>query len=159
MKIKICSNQTCLKEYNGNSGHRKCPKCRSEERKKRCECGTVIWASSSQCIKCLGKSQSGENNPRYKAGRYTKNGYIMVLAPNHPRHKGQKANYVFEHILVMEEKLGRYLLPNENVHHINGIKDDNRIENLELWITSQPSGQRAEDLVVWAKQILALYDV
>jgi len=79
----------------------------------------------------------------------------MVLARWHPR-AGQNG-YVFEHVLVLEEVLGRLLLPGETVHHRNGVRDDNRAENLELWIRQQPTGIRATDAVAWARLILASY--
>jgi hypothetical protein len=57
----------------------------------------------------------------------------------------------------MEQKLGRSLLLGENVHHKNGVRGDNRPENLELWVTFQPKGQRPEDLVEWATEIFNRY--
>ena len=87
-----------------------------------------------------------------------KNGYIMVFSKGHPRAQGSRRNYIFEHILVMEKYLGRYIENDENVHHKNGIKNDNRIDNLELWVKPQPSGIRAKDALSWAKEILARYE-
>lgn len=84
-----------------------------------------------------------------------KAGYVMIYAPAHPR--AQKRPYVFEHILVMEDMLGRHLEPFENVHHRNGVRDDNRSENLELWTRPQPNGIRARDAVNWARRTLELY--
>ncbi|MGA4541315.1 HNH endonuclease [Uniformispora flossi] len=57
----------------------------------------------------------------------------------------------------MESLLGRSLLPGEEVHHRNGIRDDNLPENLELWTTGHPTGGRVEDQVAWATQILRTY--
>jgi hypothetical protein len=66
-----------------------------------------------------------------------KEGYILIYKPDHP---SKNNSYVLEHRLVMEKIIGRYLLPNENVHHKNGIRDDNRPENLELWVKPQTPG-------------------
>ena len=79
----------------------------------------------------------------------------MLKTPGHPRTRSH--DYVFEHILVMEANLGRYLLPGENVHHRNGVRDDNRLENLELWTRPQPAGVRVEDAIAWAWEILERY--
>lgn len=73
----------------------------------------------------------GMNNPNWKGGRNKRtDGYIEIYSPEHPLKNHH--NYVMEHRLIMEQKLGRYLTAEEEVHHINGIKDDNRIENLLL---------------------------
>jgi hypothetical protein len=81
--------------------------------------------------------------------RTNKNGYRL---------KTENGNNIYEHREVYEKFLGRSLESWENIHHINGVKNDNRLENLELWISTQPSGQRVEDLVSWAKEILERYD-
>lgn len=85
-----------------------------------------------------------------------KKGYVMRHSRGHPRAKS--TCYVFDHILVMERFIERYLEPGETVHHVNGVKDDNRLENLELWCKPQPSGIRACDALAWARMIVARYE-
>lgn len=83
----------------------------------------------NQADSCL-KYSSGKCSSTWKGGKRLKNGYIEIKCPEHPR-SGQRG-YVYEHILIMEKHLGRYLKPDEVVHHKNYNKTDNRIENLQL---------------------------
>ena len=132
----------------------------------RCDCGNIGNVASTNLIhgrstSCgcykneVMKARVGKNNPSWKGGVSYKDGYKLIKDPTHPN--AEATGYVREHFVVMTEKLGRALLPYETIHHKNGIKDDNRIENLELWSSSHPSGQRIEDKIKWAKEILKLY--
>lgn len=76
-------------------------------------------------------------------------GYVRVYT---------KGAYNLEHRHVMEQILGRPLLKGEEVHHRNGIRHDNRPENLELWVKRQPGGQRASDMLAFARWIIATYE-
>ncbi len=73
--------------------------------------------------------RKGRLNTNWKGGKYYRGGYVYIYAPHHPRNK---KGYMQEHVLVVEATVNRYLNKHEVVHHINGVKDDNRPENLEL---------------------------
>lgn len=118
---------------------------------------TVARALCRNCYQRWKKRGSTEYSEWHRKRFQPKivDGYVLVWSKGH---KGaRKSGYVLEHRLVMEEALGRPLLPGENVHHKNGVKSDNRFSNLELWVTTQPAGQRPHDIVVWAREMLRRY--
>jgi hypothetical protein len=109
-----------------------------------------------QAAKVRSKKYCGDRHHGWKGGRQTKtDGYILVKCPDHPN--AQSKGYILEHRLVMEQQLGRYLDPNETVHHKNGIRGDNRPENLELRIGQHGIGQTVEDRIEDAINVLRRY--
>jgi HNH endonuclease len=93
---------------------------------------------------------------RERRGWHLDRGYVVIFEPTHPN--ARKDGYVAEHIKVMAARLGRPLARHEEVHHKNGIRHDNRPENLELWARGmQPPGSRVSDLVDAAVRVLMLY--
>lgn len=89
------------------------------------------------------------------SGYRAKSGYRFIHRKGHPNANAQGS--LAEHVYVMSEHIGRPLKKHESVHHRNGIRDDNSIENLEIWTRAQPSGQRLEDKINWAKKFLSEY--
>lgn len=112
-----------------------------------CDCGRKKLVRSSQLIG--GRSSScrkGECAPAWAGGRQiTTFGYVSIYAPDHPN--GHARGRIYEHVKVMSEHLGRPIRKGESIHHLNGVRDDNRIENLELWSTRHPAGQRIPDKI------------
>lgn len=114
-------------------------------------CSTVFSAAPSSrrninaaycSISCSAKASKRSKVYEWRVGT---DGYV---------YKTRNGRKVFQHREVMETYLGRPLTDKENVHHLNGDRSDNRIENLELWNHSQPKGQRLDDKLGAAKKLL-----
>lgn len=95
--------------------------------------------------------------PTYKQRRFKKDTGTYTVSNGYTRIRVPGRGYLLEHRYVMEQQLGRPLYPDENVHHLDGVKANNQPENLELWVKPQPSGITVEDAIAWAKEILRRY--
>lgn len=84
-----------------------------------------------RCIS-IGK---GKNHHAWKGGRFKAKGYVFIYKPDYA--SSNSDGYIFEHRFLMEQKIFRFLTKKEVVHHINGIRDDNRIENLQIMTASE----------------------
>lgn len=88
---------------------------------------------------------------------WTSHGYWYLPIPDRLRHLSGGEPAMAEHRLVMARELGRPLHGDETVHHVNGVRTDNRLENLELWSSAHPRGQRVQDKMAFALEMLARY--
>lgn len=132
-----------------------------------CDCGQTKIVNRHNLIpgaykSCGCTNMKGVNSHSWKGGIRMASGYRLIYVDKPAKFRvggdARASLYLPEHDVVMSTHLGRPLYKEESVHHKNGERDDNRIENLELWrSSSHPRGQRVEDIVRWAKEIIALY--
>lgn len=120
----------------------------------RCDCGNE-FVRNQGAIRANGSKVTGCNKCRFSFKTMDKKGYVTLTLPTDPNVKTR--GRVLEHVAVMSRHLGRPLKDTETVHHKNGVKWDNRLENLELWCSNHTPGQRVTDMVEWALSHLRQY--
>ena len=127
-KKQKCCSRKCNAIYQNKlkAENFKVPKC------KTCGKETRRQSKAKYCSpKCQHEASKGAGNHRWKGGRKKHSqGYIYIYMPEHKN--CDCAGYMLEHRVIIENNIGRLLTKKECVHHINGIKDDNRTENLIL---------------------------
>lgn len=131
-----------------------CKRCYNRNYYKRN--GEKVRLQQNEWRRKFRKSKTGKKKAPNGTGFTGKDGYRYITKKDHPNAKNSNGQ-IAEHVYVMAQHLGRALYPKERVHHINGIRDDNRLENLELWSMSHPPGQRVEDKIKWCLEFLMRY--
>lgn len=140
----------CDGPFRTQNNSTRCAPCTYKRRKEYTQhscakCDTLIDHRAKHCGNCTTRGPK-----RFPVGtrKVDTDGYVRVKTVH---------GWRSEHVHVMQEHLGRLLQRGETVHHRNGVRGDNRVENLELWAKSQPSGQRVADLLAWAHEIIERY--
>lgn len=168
--VKYCSIE-CLKIFQHNKEMNR-RRTDPEYRKKRNQKEIARRHKKRQIDLAYRKQHNDDQKARYRrqhginsdadlkiapkgSGTLTKHGYRQIKKKDHPN--ARRDGTMFEHTYIMSQHLGRPLNKGETVHHLNGIRDDNRIENLELWCGPHRYGQRVVDKIKWAKEFLEQY--
>lgn len=137
------SNETKNKMRISQTGKKMSPE--SIEKTRRANIGRKVTEETKQNISKARKGKmTGENHFAWKGGKIIRRGYIYLLKPGYPN--AEMGRYIREHRYVMEQYLGRLLKSYEDVHHINGNKLDNRLENLEVLTKSEHTKKHFEIL-------------
>lgn len=167
-KCSKCKEEKFLCEFyrirkNEDVFHRVCKECMKKQNKNLIQTNPEKHAKRSEYYLKYYRKKKGWplDTPRKRAKKgeesyIDKKGYRIITVSGHPNCQSD-GRTIYEHIYVMSQSIKRPLLPEETVHHKNGIRDDNRIENLELWNKNHCSGQRVEDKIEWCIDFLQNY--